>query len=132
MKNTWKIWGGVVRGRGIEAVCGLDECKGKWVEEGLILLVVIAHLRGWKWDAGFGDKWVESVVEQERKKIEDAKGNDEVQVMEKGEVFVDEEDGVDEEKRELMVRDGIMSGSEEQEELLMETEDEVVVEEAKA
>lgn len=132
MKNTWKIWGGVIRGQGMGAVCGLDECKGKWVEEGLILLVVIAHLRGWKWDAGFGDKWVESVVEQERKKMEEAKGNDEVQVMEKGEVFVDEEDGVDEEKRELMVRDGVMSDTEEKEELLMETEDEGLVEEAKA
>jgi hypothetical protein len=129
VRNTWKIWGGVIKGNGIEAVCGLEECRGKWVEEVLILLVVVAHIKGWKWDFGVGDKWVDSVIEQEEKKIEEARGKDAVQAMEKGEVIVGV-DGGDEEKRELMVRDEIMSGGEEKEDLLIETEEKIIVQSA--
>jgi len=40
------------------------ECKGYWVEVGLLLLVVLGQWRGWRWDVGLVDKWLEAIVEQ--------------------------------------------------------------------
>lgn len=37
----------------MEGLCGLNECKGKWVEEALIVTVVVCQLMGWKWDNGY-------------------------------------------------------------------------------
>lgn len=45
-------------------ICGLNECKGSWVEVGLLVLVVLGQWRGWRWDMGLVDKWVEGIVAQ--------------------------------------------------------------------
>jgi hypothetical protein len=53
-------------------ICGLTECKGSWVEVGLLVLVVLGQWRGWRWDMGLVDKWVEGIVAQ-NVKTEEAK-----------------------------------------------------------
>lgn len=61
-------------------ICGVSECKGSWVEVGLLVVVVLGQWGGWWWDVGLIDKFVEGIVEQGRK-AEEAKrlktlGND--------------------------------------------------------
>ena len=53
-------------------ICGVRECKGSWVEVGLLVLVVLGQWRGWRWDVGLVDKWVEAIVAQ-AVKAEEAK-----------------------------------------------------------
>ena len=61
-------------------ICGVSECKGSWVEVGLLVVVVLGQWGGWRWDVGLIDKFVEGIVE-EAGKVEEAKrlktlGND--------------------------------------------------------
>jgi hypothetical protein len=60
VRGLWS-WTGV---EGALEICGLNECKGSWVEVGLLVLVVLGQWRGWRWDMGLVDKWVEGIVAQ--------------------------------------------------------------------
>ncbi|KAH6694231.1 hypothetical protein BKA61DRAFT_624379 [Leptodontidium sp. MPI-SDFR-AT-0119] len=94
-------------------VCGLKECKGKWVEWILVGVVVMCQIGGWKWDGGYVDLCIETIImdEAERQARADeakiAKGEmPEGTDLEKADKF----EGVvyksaDEEKKELMARD---------------------------
>ncbi|KAL2063868.1 hypothetical protein VTL71DRAFT_4362 [Oculimacula yallundae] len=102
-----------------EGVCGLSECRGKWVEWILVCYVVAGQIAGWKWDAGYVQWWVDSLVaghwkkqaevdEEARKRGEIPTGLD----MEKGEDCVEGEKFVEvsfpsaeAEKRMLMAGD---------------------------
>jgi hypothetical protein len=88
-------------GLGLEAevVCGLKECTSSWVEAALMVGVVVGEWMGWKWDAGYVQKWVKNVAEESIKKEREGKGEvePEVESMEKGEV--DGEDDVVDEKK---------------------------------
>jgi len=128
VQDIWKIWGPVYKGKGLEGVCGLKECKGLWVEEALIVLVVIAQLRGWKWDNGLVDRWIQGVITQEKLAAERAKTKDSVERMEKGEEIETAVVVEDAEKRELMARDGIVVADVEEKEAVLVEIDEVEVE----
>lgn len=125
VRNGFKLWKPVYR-NGVEGMCGLNECKGKWVEEALIVVVVVCQLRGWKWDNGLIDKWIEGLVKQEKIAAERAKNNNENR-MEKGEMteeIVNEYPSAEEEKRELMAEDAMTSTDiEVKREVLIEVED---------
>ncbi|KAG4431402.1 hypothetical protein IFR05_013113 [Cadophora sp. M221] len=97
-------------------VCGLKECKGKWVEWMLVSVVVMCQIGGWKWDGGYVDRWIENIIKEEAEKqakVDAAK-------IAKGEMPMgtdlekaDKYEGVvyktaDEEKRELMARDDMV------------------------
>ncbi|KAE9369087.1 hypothetical protein N431DRAFT_427342 [Stipitochalara longipes BDJ] len=91
-------------------ICGLRECKGSWVEVGLLLIVVVGQWRGWRWDVGVVDNWVEGIVLQavkaeEAKKLAAAGRDIERGVVqdEKREVVVEEVVGGDMEKTPLLV-----------------------------
>jgi hypothetical protein len=58
VRDLWS-WAG---GEGALEICGLNECRGSWVEVGLLVLVVLGQWRGWRWDMGLVDKWVEGIV----------------------------------------------------------------------
>lgn len=51
-------------------ICGVRECKGSWVEVGLLVVVVLGQWRGWRWDVGLIGKFVEAIVEHGRKEEE--------------------------------------------------------------
>lgn len=93
-------------------ICGMSACKGSWVEVGLLVIVVLGQWRGWKWDVGLIDKFVEGIVEQGRKEGEakrlKALGNDAekgIAVDEKMQTMSEEEVVVaDVEKAALLVR----------------------------
>lgn len=125
MRNIFKVWGKAVKSGDLEKVCGLNKCKGLWVEEALTVLVVIAQIRGWKVDSGLMDRWIQSIIKQERIAAEKARNKDPAEQMEKGEVVV-EEVFVDAEKRELMARDEVMAAaeSEKNDEVLIDIEQE--------
>ncbi|PVH74449.1 hypothetical protein DL98DRAFT_30566 [Cadophora sp. DSE1049] len=110
-------------------VCGLSECKGKWVEWTLVVGIVLCQIGGKKWDAGYVDRWIDGLIKQEaqaqaQKRAasgEMPQGSD----LEKADKF----EGVvytdaDEEKRELKARDEMVA--EDTQEVL------VVVDEQKA
>jgi hypothetical protein len=90
----------------------MSACKGSWVEVGLLVIVVLGQWRGWKWDVGLIDKFVEGIVEQGRKEGEakrlKALGNDVekgIAVDEKMQTMSEEEVVVaDVEKAALLVR----------------------------
>lgn len=91
-------------------VCGLNECKGSWVEVGLLVLVCLGQWRGWRWDMGLVDKWVEGIVVQatkteEAKRMRAMGGDVEQGVVqeEKQEAVVEDVVGVDMEKQALLV-----------------------------
>lgn len=42
-------------------------CDARVLEEVLIVLVVVAQWRGWKWEGGLLDKWIEMLVVQGEK-----------------------------------------------------------------
>jgi len=107
-------------------VCGLSECKGKWVEWVLVVAVVACQVGGAKWDAGYVDMWIDGLVKQEAQaKAAKRAANGELPQgsdLEKadtfeGVVYAD----VDEEKRELKARDEIIV--EETKEILVVVDD---------
>jgi hypothetical protein len=135
VRNAFKLWKPVYK-NGLDSMCGLNECKGYWVEEGLVVLVVICQMRGWRWDNGLIDKWIEGLVKQEKIAAEKAKNNEENR-MEKGEMteneVVVENQTAEEEKKELMARDAIASTDiEVKDEVLIEFEEADAKEEVKA
>ncbi|XMA19793.1 hypothetical protein WAI453_012584 [Rhynchosporium graminicola] len=82
------------KGKGVGGLCGLHECEGKWVEWCLVCVVVGGQIAGFKWDAGYVDGWIESIVEEDRRKQmvinEEARKRGEVPSrldLEKAEVF---------------------------------------------
>ncbi|KAK0114053.1 hypothetical protein ONS96_014900 [Cadophora gregata f. sp. sojae] len=91
-------------------VCGLRECKGKWVEWVLVGAVVMCQAGGWRWDLGCVDWWIDGLVKQEAW-AEAQKRAVSGEVLEgldlekadkfEGLVYMD----ADEEKRELKARD---------------------------
>lgn len=93
-------------------ICGVRECRGSWVEVGLLVIVVLGQWRGWMWDVGLIDKFVEGIVEQGRKEEEakrlKALGNDVekgIAVDEKMQTMAEEEVVIaDVEKAALLVR----------------------------
>jgi hypothetical protein len=88
-------------GMGLEGdgLCGLGECTGSWAEAALMVGIVVGEWMGWKWDAGYIQKWVDNVAEESIKKVREMKGEvePEVESMEKCEVDVEYE-VVDEKK----------------------------------
>lgn len=46
-------------------VCGLWECKGKWIKLVLVVVVVGMQARGWKWDNGYVDRWIAHVIKED-------------------------------------------------------------------
>jgi hypothetical protein len=97
---------------GIVELCGLNECRSDWVETGLLVLVVVGQWRGWRWDFGLVEKWVEETVnqakaqdEEKRRKIlgEDVESGVDDKVDEKKELVGGEEVGGDMEKTGLLV-----------------------------
>ncbi len=71
-RDVRSLWGWTGEDEALE-ICGVRECKGSWVEVGLLIIVVLGQWRGWKWDVGLVDQFVEGIVEQGRKE-EEAKG----------------------------------------------------------
>jgi hypothetical protein len=70
--------------------CRLDECHAAWIEEVLLLIVIVGQIRGWKWDAGYVDMWVEGLVkagleQQEAKRMKEVERK-----MEEGTLDVEE------------------------------------------
>ncbi|KAI9049424.1 hypothetical protein LZ554_006458 [Drepanopeziza brunnea f. sp. 'monogermtubi'] len=49
-------------------VCGLAECRGRWLEWLLVVWVVAAQSAGWRWDLGYVDAWIDHLVDQEAEK----------------------------------------------------------------
>ena len=90
-------------------ICGVRECKGSWVEVGLLVIVVVGQWRGWRWDVGMVDKWVEGIVAgavraDEAKKAKAAENDIESAVVqEEKEGVVEEIVGGDMEKTALLV-----------------------------
>lgn len=88
--------------------CGW-QCKGAWVEVACLVVVVVCVVKGWNWDGGYCDQWVDSLIAQGSK--EEAAKN-EVKNMEEGGVasvdengavvVVEEEDVVDEKQNFLV------------------------------
>lgn len=93
----------------MEKVCGLEECTSGWFEEALVLLVVIAQIRGWRLDGRVFDKWIANLIREEKMVI--ARNEDTAEQMEKGVVDVEEVSIVDAEKRALMDRDEVMAAA---------------------
>lgn len=98
-------------------VCGLSECKGKWVEWTLTGIVVLGQITGGKWDAGYVDRWIENIIKEEAEKLakldaaaiakgEMPKGMD-LEKADKFESVVYK--SAEEEKRELMARDEVVA-----------------------
>lgn len=86
--------GKIAKGKNWELeMCGLGGCKAEWAEMALTSLVVLAEVRGWKWEGGWLDLWIERLVKQDHDK-------DAVVRMEAGEADVKIE--VDEEKERLI------------------------------
>jgi hypothetical protein len=113
-QDVGRLWSWTGEDDALE-ICGMSECKGSWVEVGLLVIVVLGQWRGWRWDMGLADKWVEGIVAQGRK-TEEAKrlkamGGD----VEKG-VVVDE-------KKEVVVEDEVVGADIEKTTLLVEVED---------
>lgn len=71
-------------------VCGLRECGSEWLEVGLILVVVLCQWRGWQWDGGYLDKWVEQLVVKSWEEEQGKKAQKEGDNMEKGVIGVEE------------------------------------------
>jgi hypothetical protein len=71
------------------AWCGIDECKGGYFEAALLVGVVVAEWRGWKWEGGLVDTWCVKISEAKRKTDAAKVAAKEVDGMEKGGV-VDE------------------------------------------
>jgi hypothetical protein len=97
-------------------ICGF-ECRGSWVEVALLVVVVLGQWRGWRWDAGLVDKWVEGLVCQ-GKMAEEAKR---LKAVER-----DVERGVVVEERKEIVVEEVVSGDMEKTALLVEIEEKVV------
>lgn len=110
-------------------VCGLRECKGKWVEWALVLVVVLCQIGGWKWDNGYVDRWIDTLIieEAEKKAKEDAekiaKGEMPAEIdLEKADNFESVEyKDAEAEKRELKAREEMVV--EEQKQNLVEVEE---------
>lgn len=49
-------------------MCGLGGCKAEWAEIALTSLVVLDEVRGWKWEGGWLDLWIEGLAKQENDK----------------------------------------------------------------
>ena len=53
--------------RGPLVFCGLWEYGGSWVEEISLLAVIGCTWRGWRWDGGLVDKWIEGLVKEDKR-----------------------------------------------------------------
>lgn len=100
--------------------CGLNDCRGSWVEAGLLAVVVVGQWMDWRWDAGLLDKWVERVVAQANKQEEEERrkkgeGGD----VEKGVVNEDEKKG-------LVAEEAVVGGDMEKKVLLVDVEEQTV------
>ncbi|KAH7383147.1 hypothetical protein BKA64DRAFT_684065 [Cadophora sp. MPI-SDFR-AT-0126] len=91
-------------------VCGLSECKGKWVEWSLVVGIVLCQIGGRKWDAGYVDRWIDGLIQREaqaeaQKRAEKGEMPDRSDLEKadkfEGVVYAD----ANEEKRELKARD---------------------------
>lgn len=91
-------------------MCGLVECAPKWLEMALAVTVVVCQCRGWRWEGGYFDMWVDAMAKQDRKEqqkkaeVAAARAMD----VEKGEKFEGGEyNSAEEEKRGLMAGEGM-------------------------
>jgi hypothetical protein len=91
-----RVWGNVMSlylGRGEDGgimFCRLDECHAAWIEEVLLLIVIVGQIRGWKWDAGYADMWVEGLVKAGLQQQEAKRIKEEERMMEEGTLQVEE------------------------------------------
>lgn len=85
-----RVWNNVMSlylGRGEDGgimFCPLDECHAAWIEEVLLLLVIVGQIRGWKWDAGYVDFWVNGLVQAGLQQEEMKRIKEEERRMEEG------------------------------------------------
>jgi hypothetical protein len=70
--------------------CRLDECHAAWIEEVLLLIVIVGQIRGWKWDAGYVDLWVEGLVKAGLQQQEAKRMKEDERRMEEGTLEVEE------------------------------------------
>ncbi|KAN0101416.1 hypothetical protein V8E51_011926 [Hyaloscypha variabilis] len=107
-KDVGELWSFTGTDDALE-ICGVRECKGSWVEVGLLVIVVVGQWRGWRWDVGLVDRWVEGIVvgavrADEAKKAKAAENDIESGVVqEEKEGVVEEIVGGDMEKTALLV-----------------------------
>jgi hypothetical protein len=91
-----RVWGNVMSlylGRAEDGgimFCRLDECHAAWIEEVLLLIVIVGQIRGWKWDAGYVDMWVEGLVKAGLQQQEAKRMKEEERKMEEGTLDVEE------------------------------------------
>jgi hypothetical protein len=101
--------------------CGLNECRGDWVEAGLLVLVCLGQWRGWRWDFGVVERWVEAVVKQAKVQEGEKRRKAASADVERGDVA----NKVDE-KKGLVVEEEVVGGDMEKTGLLVEVEENVV------
>jgi hypothetical protein len=93
--------------------CGLNDCRGSWVEAGLLVVVVVGQWMGWRWDAGLVDKWVQLVVTQARKQEEEKRKKAEGSDVEKALISKNDKKGLVAEKEVVggdMEKTGLLVG----------------------
>lgn len=56
-QDVGRLWSWTGEDDALE-ICGLNECKGSWVEVSLLVIVVLGQWRGWRWDMGLVEKCV--------------------------------------------------------------------------
>jgi hypothetical protein len=80
VKRAWRNVMSLYLGRAEDGgvmLCGLDECYAAWIEEVLLLVVIVGQIRGWKWDAGYVDMWIDGLAKQGLKRREAKTKNEE-------------------------------------------------------
>jgi hypothetical protein len=126
--NVMSLYQGQAEDGGI-MFCRLDECHAAWIEEVLLLVVIVGQIRGWKWDAGYMDMWVEGLVKAGLQQQEAKRMKEEGRRMEEGTLEVEEtsteaESGQDEKVALLVdVEDAKNSGGKQEEVLVVEDEE---------
>jgi hypothetical protein len=130
-----RVWGNVMSlylGRADDGgvmFCQLDECHAAWIEEALLLIVIVGQIRGWKWDVGYVDMWVDGLVKAGLQQQEAKRMKEEERRMEEGTSEVDrpttEAQSDQGEKVALLVyvEDVESSGGEKEEVLVVEDEE---------
>jgi hypothetical protein len=123
-----RVWGNVMSlylGRAEDGrimFCQLDECHAAWIEGVLLLIVIVGQIRGWKWDAGYVDMWVEGLVkaglqQQEAKRMKEEDRRMEEGIVEVVEASTEAESVLDEKVALLVDVDDVKSSGGQQEEV---------------
>jgi len=73
----WRLLGEPLMTGDKKGVCGLEKCWGEWEQLAAFAWVVGGELMSWRWDAGYVDRWVESIrKEAETKDLEEGMGDE--------------------------------------------------------